>query len=75
MIELSLVSMGTLFIVCFFKVIFALGKEKKSKIIYVGLMLFLYGLLMLVSLMLISQQKDYEKQIKERASTIRENKW
>lgn len=61
---LILIIMIILFAIGYFKVCYAIDDKKKSRILYVFLMVFLFGLSISINFMLISQQEDYEKEIK-----------
>lgn len=68
--ETVLIIMIILFIIGYFKVGYALcnkNDEKilKSKILYIALMLVLFGFSMVINFILINQQGYYEKEIKE----------
>lgn len=63
--ETVLVIMIILFIIGFFEVCLAIDDKKYSRIYYVFLMTFIFGISMLLNFTLISQQNDYEKEIKE----------
>ena len=63
--ETVLVIMIILFIIGYFKVCYAIDDKKYSRIYYVFLMTFLFAISILLNFLLIVQQDDYEKEIKE----------
>lgn len=63
--ETVLVIMFILYIIGYFKVCYAIDDKKHSRIYYVFLMIFLFGISILLNFILIVQQDDYEKEIKE----------
>ena len=63
--ETVLVIMIILFIIGYFKVCYAIDDKKYSRIYYVFLMVILFGISILLNFILIVQQDDYEKEIKE----------
>ena len=63
--ETVLVIMIILFIIGYFKVCYAIDDKKYSRIYYVFLMTFLFALSILLNFLLVVQQDDYEKEIKE----------
>lgn len=63
--ETVLVIMFILYIIGYFKVCYAIDDKKHSRIYYVFLMMFLFSILILLNSILIVQQDDYEKEIKE----------
>ena len=63
--ETVLVIMFILYIIGYFKVCYAIDDKKHSRIYYVFLMMFLFSILTLLNSILIVQQYDYKKEIKE----------
>ena len=63
--ETVLVIMFILYIIGYFKVCYAIDDKKHSRIYYVFLMTFLFALSILLNFLLVVQQDDYEKEIKE----------
>ena len=63
--ETVLVIMFILYIIGYFKVCYAIDDKKHSRIYYVFLMTFLFSISILLNFILIVQQADYEKEIKE----------
>lgn len=63
--ETVLVIMFILYIIGYFKVCYAIDDKKHSRIYYVFLMIFLFAISILLNFILIVQQDDYEKEIKE----------
>ena len=63
--ETVLVIMFILYIIGYFKVCYAIDDKKYSRIYYVFLMTFLFALSILLNFLLVVQQDDYEKEIKE----------
>ena len=63
--ETVLVIMFILYIIGYFKVGYAIDDKKHSRIYYVFLMTFLFSISILLNFILIVQQADYEKEIKE----------
>ena len=63
--ETVLVIMFILYIIGYFKVCHAIDDKKHSRIYYVFLMMFLFSILILSNSILIVQQDDYKKEIKE----------
>ena len=63
--ETIIVIMFILYIIGYLKVCYTIDDKKYSRIYYVFLMMFLFGISILLNFILIVQQYDYEKEIKE----------
>ncbi len=63
--ETIIVIMFILYIIGYFKVGYAIDDKKYSRIYYVFLMMFLFSISILLNFILIVQQYDYKKEIKE----------
>jgi len=63
--EIILIIMIILFAIGYFKVCFAIDDKKQSKLLYVFLITFLFGISIFLNFIFINQQNDYEKEIKE----------
>ena len=63
--ETIIVIMFILYIIGYFKVCYAIDDKKYSRIYYVFLMMFLFSISILLNFILIVQQYNYEKEIKE----------
>ena len=63
--ETIIVIMFILYIIGYLKVCYAIDDKKYSRIYYVFLMMFLFSISILLNFILIVQQYDYEKEIKE----------
>lgn len=62
--EIILTIMIILFIIGYFKVIFAIYDKEQPRIYYVFLMKVLFGFSIILNFILIAQQDNYEKEIK-----------